>query len=61
MKGKTVELKETPEPQNAEVIDLMERLRQSLAGGGRTRKNARTASSKNRKRPAASAKRKRAA
>ncbi len=61
MKGKTVELKEAPEPQNAEVIDLMERLRQSLAGGGRTRKAAKTAASKSRKKPAASAKRKRAA
>jgi len=40
MKGKTVELHETAEPQSAEVVDLMERLRQSLQGtGGRgTRK-----------------------
>jgi DNA end-binding protein Ku len=35
MKGKTVDLKETPEPQQAEVVDLMERLRQSLQGAGR--------------------------
>jgi DNA end-binding protein Ku len=40
MKGKTVDLKEAPEPQQAEVVDLMERLRQSLqgAGGGAKRK-----------------------
>src|SRR5688500_20278571 len=34
LKGKTVDLKETPEPRQAEVVDLMERLRQSLQGAG---------------------------
>jgi DNA end-binding protein Ku len=39
MKGKTVELQETEEPRSAEVVDLMERLRQSLEGSGaRSRK-----------------------
>ena len=38
MKGKTVDLKETPEPQQAEVVDLMERLRQSLQGAGGARR-----------------------
>ena len=35
MKGKTPHLVEHVEPQNAEVVDLMERLRQSLQGAGR--------------------------
>ena len=39
MKGKTVDLHEEAEPRSAEVVDLMERLRQSLEGSsGRTRK-----------------------
>jgi DNA end-binding protein Ku len=38
MKGKKPDLKEAPEPQQAEVVDLMERLRQSLQGAGGTRK-----------------------
>jgi DNA end-binding protein Ku len=59
MKGKTVELQETEEPRSAEVVDLMERLRQSLEGtGARTR---RTASARGRKKTAAHGKRKRAA
>ena len=39
IKGKHVELAPTAEPREAEVVDLMERLRRSLAqsGGGRTR------------------------
>ena len=41
MKGKTVTLHETEEPRSAEVVDLMERLRQSLQGTGRTRKTTR--------------------
>ncbi|HET9192226.1 MAG TPA: Ku protein [Vicinamibacterales bacterium] len=54
MKGKTVELHETEEPRSAEVVDLMERLRQSLEGtGARTRKT--------KKKTAAGGKRKRAA
>jgi DNA end-binding protein Ku len=58
MKGKTVELEETPEPQSAEVIDLMERLRASLQGtsGARQRTTAR-----GKKKTAAAGKRKRAA
>jgi len=46
MKGRKPNLKEEPEPQNAEVIDLMERLRQSLqgaGGGGAKKKPARAA------------------
>ena len=58
MKGKTVELHETEEPRSAEVVDLMERLRQSLEGtGARTRK----AASTRKKKTAAHGKRKRAA
>jgi non-homologous end joining protein Ku len=34
LKGKQAHLVEHVEPQNAEVVDLMERLRQSLAGAG---------------------------
>ena len=57
MKGKTVELHETPEPRSAEVVDLMERLRQSLQGSdGKTRKTKARA-----KKKTASHKRKRAA
>ena len=69
MKGKTVELHEIEEPRSAAVVDLMERLRQSLEGTGtRTRKTAsargKTASAKApavRKKTAAQGKRKRAA
>ncbi len=48
MKGKTVDLKAAPEPQQAEVVDLMERLRQSLqgAGGGRGMKKTKPAAKK---------------
>ena len=52
LKGKTVTLKETPEPQQAEVVDLMERLRQSLQGAGRTGK-AKTAAGARKKKTAA--------
>jgi len=34
LKGKEAHLVEHAEPRNAEVVDLMERLRQSLAGAG---------------------------
>jgi DNA end-binding protein Ku len=34
LKGKEAHLVEHVEPRNAEVVDLMERLRQSLAGAG---------------------------
>jgi non-homologous end joining protein Ku len=42
LKGKEPHLVEHVEPQNAEVVDLMERLRQSLqgAGGGGAKKKA---------------------
>jgi len=60
MKGKTVELHETVEPQSAEVVDLMERLRQSLQGtSGRGARKA--SSSRAKKKTAAHGKRKRAA
>ena len=36
LKGKEPHLVEHVEPQNAEVVDLMERLRQSLQGAGST-------------------------
>ena len=58
MKGKTVELEETPEPQSAEVIDLMERLRASLQGTGGARKRT---TARGKKKTAAAGKRKRAA
>lgn len=60
MKGKKVELHETVEPQSAEVVDLMERLRQSLQGtSGRGARK--TSSSRAKKKTAAHGKRKRAA
>ena len=59
MKGKTVELKETGEPQSAEVVDLMERLRQSLQGAGGGARKASPARGK--KKTATQGKRKRAA
>jgi DNA end-binding protein Ku len=40
MKGKDIKLTEKVEPQQAEVVDLMERLRQSLEGAGGRRKTA---------------------
>ncbi len=59
MKGKTVELEETAEPRSAEVVDLMERLRQSLQG---TSAKARTRSTaRGKTKAAAHKKRKRAA
>ena len=54
---KSVELKETPEPHQAEVIDLMERLRQSLEGTAGARKGV----SRRSRKKTAGAKRKRAA
>ena len=60
MKGKTVELHESVEPQSAEVVDLMERLRQSLQGsGGRGAHKASSARAK--KKTAAHGRRKHAA
>ena len=58
MKGKTVELEESPEPQSAEVIDLMERLRASLQGTSGARKRT---TARGKKKTAAAGKRKRAA
>jgi DNA end-binding protein Ku len=59
MKGKTVELHEPEESHSAEVVDLMERLRQSLQGtGGRARK---ASSARPKKKSVARAKRTRAA
>ena len=49
MKGKEARLEATEEPQQAEVVDLMERLRQSLQGGGEhkgARKSTRRTSAK---------------
>jgi DNA end-binding protein Ku len=66
-KGKTVDLKEAPEPQQAEVVDLMERLRQSLQGASPARSTrsaharSRAARSGAKKKTAAHGKRKRAA
>jgi DNA end-binding protein Ku len=60
MKGKTVKLHETVEPQSAEVVDLMERLRQSLQGtSGRGARK--TVSSRTKKKTAAHGRRKHAA
>jgi DNA end-binding protein Ku len=52
MKGKKADLKAAPEPQQAEVVDLMERLRQSLQGAGKTGKT-RPASGARKKKTAA--------
>ena len=41
MKGKKPDLKETAEPHQAEVVDLMERLRRSLQGAGGANKKTR--------------------
>jgi DNA end-binding protein Ku len=60
MKGKKADLKAETEPHQAEVVDLMERLRQSLQGAGGTRKTTKAAAGKKRKTAAAS-KRKRVA
>ena len=60
--GKTADLKETPEPRQAEVVDLMERLRQSLQGAGGARKTkTKTPAAGRKKKTAAHGKRKRAA
>ena len=42
LKGKEVHLAAPSEPRSAEVIDLMERLRQSLAGTGKAKKQAKS-------------------
>lgn len=46
MKGKKPVLRETAEPRQAEVVDLMERLRQSLQGAGGARKSKKAAAKK---------------
>jgi len=55
VKGKHVDLKPTAEPREAEVVDLMERLRRSLAqsGGGKAPKRSTKASARKRTRHAA--------
>ena len=57
MKGKEARLKVEEEPRSAEVVDLMERLRESLQGAGGSRKQARSgarkASARGKKRRAA--------
>ena len=55
VKGKDITLTEKVEPRQAEVVDLMERLRQSLegAGGGRKTARARKPSTRAKKRKAA--------
>jgi len=58
LKGKEAHLVDHAEPRNAEVVDLMERLRQSLAGSGASGAKKKTArahksSSRGRKRHAA--------
>jgi DNA end-binding protein Ku len=52
IKGKHVDLKPTAEPREAEVVDLMERLRRSLAqsGGGKTKSTKRSTKAPARKR-----------
>jgi len=55
LKGKEPKLVAKVEPRQAEVVDLMERLRQSLQGAGASRKTARA------KKPPARGKRKTAA
>jgi len=65
-KGKTVSLEAAEEPRHAEVVDLMERLRQSLANRGSAgkssgRQTASAAKARASKKPAASKSRKRSA
>jgi DNA end-binding protein Ku len=59
MKGRQPVLDAREEPQQAEVVDLMERLRQSLAGAGAPKR--RTAKSSKRSKSGASSKKRRAA
>jgi DNA end-binding protein Ku len=53
LKGKEAHLVEHTEPRSADVVDLMERLRQSLEGAGAKKKTAKAhkTSAKGRKRP----------
>ena len=60
LKGKEPRLTEHVEPRQAEVVDLMERLRQSLAGAGR-RKAGKPAKTARAKKTAGASKRRRAA
>jgi DNA end-binding protein Ku len=52
-KGKTIALEPSEEPRQAEVVDLMERLRQSLGQAGGSRKKPRKATARKRARRAA--------
>jgi DNA end-binding protein Ku len=56
MKGQDVELEPTSEPRQAEVVDLMERLRRSLAQSGGAKGSGAAKSTRSRK-PRATAKR----
>jgi non-homologous end joining protein Ku len=55
VKGKEVELEPTTEPRQAEVVDLMERLRRSLEQGGRQARGGSARQSSARARRAAAA------
>jgi DNA end-binding protein Ku len=57
MKGKKADLKAAPEPQQAEVVDLMERLRQSLQGAGKAGKTKTAAGARKKKTAARKGKR----
>jgi DNA end-binding protein Ku len=61
MKGKAPKLTEHEEPQSAEVVDLMERLRQSLQGAGRASAGAGRKKAAGARKTSARGKRKRAA
>ena len=53
LKGKTVHLAEHVEPRQAKVVDLMERLRRSLEGSGRSRRSPRATAADRSPRPTA--------
>ena len=57
MKGRDVELEPVSEPRQAEVVDLMERLRRSLAQSGGAKGGGSTAKSSRSRKPRATAKR----
>jgi DNA end-binding protein Ku len=60
-KGKAVSLEATPEPRQAEVVDLMERLRKSLAASGGSRSRAPRQASRSQPRSLAAYRRKKKA
>jgi DNA end-binding protein Ku len=61
MKGKKIEVEAEPEPREAKVVDLIERLRQSLAQGRESGKKPRAAATAKRARKTTAKKRTRAA